>query len=219
VVGGVVVAVIGLDVLRHVGGRKDYLALAALPVLLAAHQLDETFVWWSLQGHLATWVGTLATWVYLFFAFVVLPVYVPLAVRAVEPPGPRRNAMTACAVLGVAVSVMLLVGMLRGPVTATLGDHHIAYGTGLSAGLVVVAAYVVATCGALLFSEHRHVAVLGAVNLVAVALLVKLAVDGFASLWCAWAAVTSGAIALHLRYGPASLSRASVGRAPPDGSR
>jgi hypothetical protein len=63
------------------------------------------------------------------------------------------------------------------------------------------------------------VAVLGAVNLVAVAKLAKLAVDGFASLWCGWAAVTSGAIALHLRYGPASLSRAGAGTVTPDWSR
>ena len=41
--------------------------------------------------------------------------------------------------------------------------------------------------------------VFGVVNLVAVAVLANLTIDGFASLWCAWAAVTAGFIALHLR--------------------
>jgi hypothetical protein len=41
--------------------------------------------------------------------------------------------------------------------------------------------------------------VYGALNPVAVAGLAWLTVAGFVSLWCAWAAVTSVIIALHLR--------------------
>ncbi len=214
VVGGLVVAAIGVDVLRHVGGRRDHLALAALPLLLAAHQLDEAFVWWSLQGHVPLAVGRVAMWIYLLFAFVVLPTYVPLAVLAIEGPGPRRTVMRGLCFVGAGVSTVLLLAMLRGPVTAALGDHHIAYGTGLQAGLVVVVAYIVATCGSLVFSSYRHVALLGIVNLVAVAVLAKLAVDGFASLWCGWAALTSGAIALHLRFSHPQLSSSSASPSP-----
>ena len=41
----------------------------------------------------------------------------------------------------------------------------------------------------------------GFANLVAVAFLAWLTIDGFASLWCGYAAITSGAIAFHMRYG------------------
>ena len=198
-VGGIVLGAIGLDAARHVGRRGDHLAIAALPVLLALHQVDEAFVWWGLQGHLGTATARLATWIYLLFAFVVLPVYVPSAVRALEPPGRRRSLMTVFVALGGVVSLALLVGMLRGPVTATLGHHHIAYGTGLRAGTAVVAGYVLVTCGAVLLSGYRGLAAFGLVNLVAVGVLARLEVDGFASLWCGWAAVTAGFIALHLR--------------------
>jgi hypothetical protein len=64
-----------------------------------------------------------------------------------------------------------------------------------------VAAYVVATCGSLLFSGYRDIAIFGVVNLIAVAVLAHLEIDGFASLWCGWAAISSGAVALHLRFG------------------
>ena len=50
-VGGVVVSGIGIDVLRHVKGRRRYLPMAALPMMLGLHQIDEAFVWWGLQGH------------------------------------------------------------------------------------------------------------------------------------------------------------------------
>lgn len=201
VVGGVVLAVIGFDVVRHVHHRRDHLAFAALPLLFAAHQLDEAFVWWGLQGHVNAEVGRVATWLYLLFAFVVLPVYVPLAVRALEPAGRRRDVMTGFVALGAVVSVLLLAAMIRGPVLATLGNHHVSYDITLHAGVVVVGAYVLATCASAIFSGYRHIAIFGAINLIAVAVLARLMIDGFASLWCGWAALTSLAIALHIRYG------------------
>jgi hypothetical protein len=200
-VGGVVLTVIGIDALRHVHQRRDHVPLAALPLLLAVHQVVEAFAWWGLQGVVPAWLGTVAVWVYLLFAFVVLPVYVPLAIAVLEPPGRRRRIITGFVVLGVVVAVVLLIGLLRGPVTAELADHHLAYGTGVSAGFPIVVAYVVATCGAVLFSGRPYLAVFGAVNLVAVAVLARWELDGFASLWCAWAAVTAGGIAVYLRIG------------------
>ncbi|MCU1390548.1 MAG: hypothetical protein JWL72_3886 [Ilumatobacteraceae bacterium] len=199
IVGGVGIAAIGVDVLRHVNGRRDHVALAALPLLLGLHQIDEAFVWWGLQGHVDATVGHVATWIYLVFAFVVLPVYLPAAVWLLEPKGLCRRAMAAFAALGAVVSALLLVGIVRGPTTAELSSHHLNYVTNLHAGRVIVVAYVLATCGSLLFSGFRNIALFGIVNLVAVAVLAELTIDGFASLWCGWAAICSGAFALHLR--------------------
>lgn len=200
-VGGALIVAIGVGVARNARNRHDHLALAALPLLLGAHQLVETFVWWGLQRRVAPGVGHVATWIYLLFAFVVLPSYVPLAIRALEPPGRRRRVMDGFVALGLGVSALLLIAMLRGPVTATLGHNHLGYGIHLHAGPVVVGAYVLATCGSALLSGYRHIAIFGAVNLVAVALLAHLAIDGFASLWCGWAALTSIVIAMHIRFG------------------
>jgi hypothetical protein len=210
-VGGVVLTVIGIDALRHVHQRRDHLPLAALPLLLAVHQVVEAFAWWGLQGVVPEGVGRVAVWVYLLIAFVVLPVYVPLAILALEPPGRRRRIIAGFVVLGVVVASVLLAGILRGPVTAELAEYHLAYGTGVSAGAAVVVAYVLATCGALLFSGRPYLAAFGAVNLVAVAVLARFQIDGFASLWCAWAAVTAGGIAVYLRIGATPRHLVPVG--------
>ena len=199
--GGLAVGAIGVDAVRHVDGRRDHLMVAALPVLFAAHQLDEAFVWWSLQGHVAAGVGRVALWIYLLFAFVALPVVVPSAVWALEPPGRRRSAIVVFVGLGMLVSGALLDAMVRGPVTASLAHYHLSYGIGLHSGALIEVAYVVATCGALTVSGYADIAIFGVVNLVVVAVLARLEIDGFASLWCGWAAVISGAVALHLRLG------------------
>jgi hypothetical protein len=200
-VGGLVLGVIGIDVARNVRVRRDHLAFAALPLLFATHQLTETFVWWGLQGHVASQVGVVATWIYLLFAFVLLPTYVPVAIRALEPPGRRRTVMTGFVALGAVVSVLLLAAMIRGPVSASLGHDHVSYNIKLHAGLVIVTAYVVATCASAVFSGYRHIAIFGVINLIAVAIIARLTIDGFASVWCGWAALTSVAIALHIRFG------------------
>lgn len=83
VVAAVVVGGIGVDALRHVRHRREVL-LGALPMVFAVHQLIEAFVWWGLDGRVDWEIGRAALWWYLAIAFV-LPVLVPLAVRAVEP--------------------------------------------------------------------------------------------------------------------------------------
>jgi hypothetical protein len=88
----------------------------------------------------------------------------------------------------------------RGPISASIEGHHIEYDIGLSHDGFVVALYVLATCGPLLASTHRHIRRYGALNVVAVVVLTAVDRGALVSLWCAWAALTSIAIALHLRY-------------------
>ncbi|MDO8363110.1 MAG: hypothetical protein Q7V88_09445 [Actinomycetota bacterium] len=196
-VGGAVIVAIGVDALRHIRSPQQR-PIAALPLMFGLHQLVEAFVWWGLQGKVPAGLGRAAMWVYLVFAFLVLPLYVPLAVRRLELSTARRLAMLPFAVLGLAVTVFLAVAMASGPVTVELAGRHLAYGIGLQYSFLVVGLYVVATCGALMISSVRSVAAFGVLNLVVVAALAWFQGDGLASMWCAWAAVTSAAIVVHL---------------------
>lgn len=197
-VGGLVIGVLGVDALHHVRSSRERW-LVAVPLILGLHQLVEAFVWWGLQGHVPAALGRVATWIYLLVAFGVLPVFVPLVMAIVEPRPTRRWLVVPFGAVGAVVSAVLVEAVVHGPVTAHLERYHVAYGTGLGSGTVIVSAYLVATCGSLLVSSYRHVAVFGVVNLVAAAIIARLTTSGFISLWCAWAAVTGGAIALDLR--------------------
>jgi hypothetical protein len=199
-IAGVGVTAIGVDACRHIRGRSDHLLLATLPVLLGVHELVEDFVWWGLQGHVAHQVGRVAIWAYMTIAFVVLPLFVPFAVLMLEPTPRRRRRMVAFVALGAVVSAVLLVAMLRGPVNAAPHPWHLSYSIRLHHAVVIVGLYVVAICGALVFSGYRHIAVFGGANVAVVVALAALTADGFASLWCVYAAISAGAIALHMRY-------------------
>ncbi len=198
--GGIVVTAIGVDAVRHLRHRHDHLALAALPLLLGFHQIDEAFVWWSLQGVVPQQLGRVAMWIYLLIAFVVLPVFVPLVIMLLEPTRRRKWRIAPFLAIGVGVSAVLLDTLLRNGPSVKLGSYHLAYSIGLQHGVLVIGLYIVATCGSLLASGFRHIVLFGVANLVAVVVLARLSADGFASLWCFYAAVTCGAILLHMRY-------------------
>lgn len=201
-VGGLVVGGIGIDVLRHRDGRSSHNALCVLPLILGFHQFVEAFVWLSLQDHLSAGIGRFAMWVYVSIAFVLLPIFVPIAVFVLEPKDKRRKVMAPFVVLGVTVAGILLAAMVRGPVDVRLRPYHLAYSLHLHDGGIVVSAYVLAVCGAWLLSSYRPVALYGIINLLAVIVIAKLTVDGFASVWCGYAAVTSAAIAIFMRRPP-----------------
>jgi hypothetical protein len=190
--GGLLIAVIGVDAVRHIRQRREFIALAWIPLLLGAHQFIEALVWLWLQGHVPRGIGHVALWAYLLIAFVVLPVFIPLAV----------------------IAATLFAAMARGPVGVRLAPYHLSYSIRLSDGFLVVALYVVAVCGPLLVSGYRNVALFGVVNLVAVIVIARLTVSGFASVWCGWAAVSSAAITLHCRFAKPRPQRARSG---PDG--
>jgi hypothetical protein len=199
-VGGLVVTAIGIDACRHVRGRFDHRLLAAFPLLLGAHQLTETFVWWGLQGVVPLAVGLVAMWIYLVVAFVVLPVLVPLIIMLLEPTPRRRWRIAPFLAVGLGVSLVLLEAMLRTHPTVHLGAYHLSYTIGLHHGVAIIGLYIVATCGSLLASGFRDIVYFGLANVVAVVILARLSADGFASLWCFYAALASGAIVLHMRY-------------------
>ena len=210
--GGLVICAIGIDAVRHVRRRREFIAVACIPLLLGTHQFIEALVWLWLQGHVPGGIGHVALWAYLLIAFVVLPVFIPLAVIALEPTRRRKAIMVPFALTGTVIAAILLAAMVRGPVGVKLASYHLSYSIRVPDGLLIIALYVVAVCGPLLMSGYRNVVIFGAVNLVAVIVIARLTVSGFASVWCGWAALSSAAIALHCRNAePGALPLAARG--------
>ncbi len=198
IVAGIVVSGVGVDALRHVKETKEY-PLASLPLLLGMHLLVEAYVWWGEADRVPEFVGQAAVWVYLAFALGVLPVLVPVAIMAVEPDGRRRRFLMPVTAVGVGVSALFLASVITGPVSAEIEGCCLSYDTGPGYTGLLGALYVFVTCIPMLASSHRPLVAFGVVNLIAVALLAWLLASGLASLWCAWAAITSVLIAVHLR--------------------
>jgi hypothetical protein len=194
----VVIGGVAVDAIRHIE-RRDQIMIGTLPAIFAVHQAIEVVVWWWAEGAVGASVGRPATWLYLLVALVLLPTWVPLAVRNIEPDERRRNTMQAMVVVGVVTSAVLLWQLVDGDVDVRDQHWHLQYVFGLDWSSVVTAGYLVATCAPLLVASRPSLRWYGIVNVIAVAVIAALSVGAVVSIWCVWAAVTSVAIAIYLR--------------------
>lgn len=211
-VAGTAVTVLGIDAVRHIDNRRD-LPMALLPIVLGGHLLVEAAVWRGLQGEETLIPWRSATTIYLAIAFVVVPMLVPLAV-VIREPNRRRRQLAPFVVVGFVVGVVLARFLWDGPIVARVNGHHVAYHVPLTSGGLIVAAYVLATCGPALLSTDRAIRAFGWANLLAVAILVAFEQAALISLWCAWAAVASAAIAVKLRRRIRERDRAITSNEP-----
>ncbi len=209
-VAGLVVGAVGIDALYHADDRRRK-TLAAIPLLLAAHQLMEAVAWWGLEGQGSRAAGDVAVSVFLLIALVVVPSVVPFAVMRSEPNLRRRRRMVPFVVLGIAVAAVRLMGMATNPYGAAIGGRYIAYETVILGGGLTVALYGLAVCVPFLMSSQRRLVIFGLANVAALMVLSALLTSGLISLWCVWADVSSVVIALHIREISATRS---TGRSP-----
>ncbi|MET7700483.1 DUF6629 family protein [Streptomyces sp. NPDC005485] len=182
-VAGVGIGAVGVACVARVRRRGD-LPLAALPLLLGAHQIVESVVWDSGGGR-----GP-ATVAWAVIALPLLAVWVPLGVVCAAPRRALRRLMIPLAI-GLATAVPLTYALATRPVTAQVRGHTVGYAIGLPHAALLVAGYLLATIGSLLLSGERGLLLLGV--LVAVGALICWTVwqREFVSTWCALAAVCS----------------------------
>ncbi|MFE6868229.1 DUF6629 family protein [Kitasatospora sp. NPDC057692] len=214
VVGGAVTAVGVLGLVRaHRAGRPERLPLAALPLVLGAHQLIEAAVWLGADGDLPAAPAGWARTAWAVIALPLLPLLVPLGVRcaALDASRSRRRVLTALVLLGLLVAVPLAHAVATHPVGVTAHAHTLEYRIGVPHPALLLAGYLLATVGAPLVSGDRLLRRLGlltGVGAVVCALLWRLA---FISTWCALAALAS---VLLLRW-TSSPAPAHPHRPPP----
>ncbi|MFI9102129.1 DUF6629 family protein [Streptomyces fildesensis] len=194
-VAGTGIAAIGVACVARVRRARD-LPIAALPLILGAHQIIESVVWRSDGG-----AGP-ATTAWAVIALPLLPVWVPFGVLLAAPRSARRLLLIP-ALVGLVTAVTLAYFLATRTVTADVRGHTVGYGLDLPRSSLIIAGYLVATIGSLLLSGDRLLRLLG--GLVAAGALICAVVWRleFISTWCAFAAVASVVVLAWVHRRPA----------------
>lgn len=187
---------LGTLTLKSARGRRE-IPFAAIPLLFAIQQLSEGVIWltFSLDAPLLNGV---MTHVYSFFSHVLWPVYVPLAVLLMEPPGRRRHALLAVVAAGTLVGAYLLYVLLAYSVVSRPVGQHIEYVSPHFFAALTMTLYLIATTASLLLSTHARVRIFGAVSVLAFAVAYIFYAQWFISVWCFFAALLSVLVYFHL---------------------
>ena len=172
------------------------LPFAAIPLLFAIQQLSEAVVWWTFS-HDAPGLNVAMTQFYSFFSHVLWPVYVPLAVLLLEPPGWRRTILKAATASGLVVGLYLLYSMVEYPITSRVTGDHIEYVSPHFFAAVTMTGYLLATTLSALLSSQRTVNLFGVLALLSFVLAYLIYSTWFISVWCFFAAVLSVVVALR----------------------
>jgi hypothetical protein len=183
---GSVIGALGVVCLaRAVRNRRPReVPLAALPLLLGAHQLVEAAVWHADGG------SGPATTVWAVIALPLLAAWVPLAVLGAAPPGARlRLALPVAA--GLATAAVLAADLAGRPPVAEIRGHTVGYGVDVPHPSLLIAGYLLATLGSLLAAADRAVRLLGVLAAAGALVCAEVWRLEFVSTWCAFAAVVS----------------------------
>jgi len=172
------------------------LPFAAIPLLFAIQQLSEGVIWLTFRYE-APQLNAAMTHVYSFFSHVLWPVYVPVAVLLIEPPGRRRRALFVFVAAGLAVGAYLLYVLVAFPVVSRPIGQHIQYVSPHFFVAPVMTLYLLSTTFSPIVSTHRIVKVFGVLALLSFTAAYFFYATWFISVWCFFAALLSAVVYLH----------------------
>ena len=181
--------------------RRSQLPLAAIPLIFAIHQFAEGVLWLGLtQPQHAAWQRP-AMFAFLFFAEVVWPVWVPLAILASEAHPARQKLLRALLALGIALAVTRLYGLYAYPVSATIAGQHIQYRLDAPFTLRRIAdvCYAIVTVVPLFVASTKQVRWIGVLIVVSLVFSKLLFYQTFISAWCFFAALISALVVVVVR--------------------
>jgi hypothetical protein len=180
--------------------------LAGVPLLFAIHQFAEGVLWLALSNPARARWGDSAMLVYLVVSKVVWPVWVPLAVLALETAPGRRRLLIALLVLGALLAPAMAYGLATYPVVANAAGPHIQYrqDTPLLFRWITDTAYPSVVVLPLMVGSDRFVRLTGLLLLASLVLTKVFFYYYFASVWCFFAAIISVLVVLAVRTRPAA---------------
>ena len=176
--------------------RPRELPFAAIPMLFAIQQLTEGVIWLTFSVD-APLLNAVMTYMYSFFSHVLWPVYVPVAVWLMEPPGWHRRALFAFAAAGSVVGVYLLFILVAFSVVSRPVGQHIEYVSPHFFAAVTMTLYLMSTALSPMLSTHRVVKVFGVLALMSFAGAYTFYATWFISVWCFFAALLSVVVYFH----------------------
>lgn len=184
----VALGITGIMTLKNTTSRSQFF-LAAIPFLFAIQQFAEGLSWL----HLSYNVGSpenfkITKQTFLFFAFLIWPIWIPLAFFMVEKIAWRRYVMLFLLIGGVVLTTLHTYYAMKIDTSAKIVNHSIQYNGAFPNHLFLYTTIVVLPC---LISSLKNIWIYSILVLISFLIAAYFYQTTFISVWCFFAAVMS----------------------------
>ncbi len=176
--------------------KQEAIAYAAIPLLFSAQQAIEGFQWLTLQNGSQNQYLELG---FLFFAYLLWPIYIPLAVSLSEKKESHKQVQHLLLILGIFISLILFSQLIKTPHEIVIDCQHIIYRGLSSLHPIVLLLYVIATSGSASISTQPWIRAFGIASFIGLLVTFFMAQNAFVSVWCFFSALLSGLIFFQIR--------------------
>ncbi|NWG93250.1 MAG: hypothetical protein HXY21_12215 [Parvularculaceae bacterium] len=180
-------ALIGAAALRE-RPQPRMAALAATPLLFAAHQAIEGAIWLQLAAGGPS-PALVKTW--LFIAEAFWPIFVPAAVLLMTRGRRRRQGLAALLLTGLVVSAHFTMLLIRSDFTVAEVNGNLRYEASAPPGDRLAGLYLLATVAPLLIARERFVFAFGLAVLGGAIVTELYFRHAGPSVWCFFATIAS----------------------------
>ncbi|MBI2046035.1 MAG: hypothetical protein HYT28_01260 [Parcubacteria group bacterium] len=198
-----VLAATGVGVIKRKPLRREIL-FAIIPFLFAFQQSIEGLQWLAIkQGEQSLFLG----YVFLFFAFLIWPIYIPLSIYKMEETQKRARILRIFISAGVIATAYLLFILLKQPLEILVVGQSIQYLINIPLGDIGAFAYLAIVAGGCFVSSDRHIRWFGSAILASFFITFFLFRVTLISTWCFFAAILSFMIYFHFVKKTSGLSK------------
>jgi hypothetical protein len=192
---GIVLSVIGAVSIKK-AESKSHVVFASIPLIFAVQQITESFLWLALSNPDFAKFRWPATYLFLFFAQVVWPFWIPFAILKLEKEQRRRKIGLALVLIGTIISLYLAYCLVFFNVEASIIGRHISYYQDYPAKLSHYGGllYIIATIVPPFFSSVKKMWTLGTAIFISYIITAIFYTGYIVSVWCFFASIISIAV-------------------------
>lgn len=175
---------------------KSILPFASIPLLFGIQQIIEGIVWISFD---ASFIHSIATYLFVLFAYVLWPTFVPISIWLIEKNPIRKKILWGISLVGIVVSIYLFTFSVISPVTCSIVQDSIFYQVDVPYPLLSFLLYFFATCAGSMVSSFLRIQIFGTFVILSFFFAHWLYPVTLFSVWCFFSAVLSIIIYIHLK--------------------
>jgi hypothetical protein len=175
---------------------------ASVPFIFGVQQFTEGVLWTSFNNPTFSSWQVPSTYLFLIFAQIIWPLWVPFAIMKMEENEGRKKILISLVGLGTLVSSYLAYCLFMYPVQASIIGNHIHYEQHYPLAIQPFSAlsYFAVTVASMFVSSVKHMALLGVAILASLMFTLYYHAAHLVSIWCFLAAMISIIVFYILLY-------------------